>query len=232
MTWRRWLAALPALGLLLAACGGGAGSEGLASLQEATDDGSSTTAPAASTDPEQAMLDFAQCMRDHGIDMPDPQMGPGGGAFGITVEGGPAEEGAEEGPISSAELDQMMAANEACQHFIEGVVQEFEMPDMSEMQDEMLAFSQCMRDHGIDYPDPEFTEDGGITMSIGPGEEGGIDPSDPGFQEAQEACQEIFGGGFGGPIIIGSTDGPGPGGEGGMVIIGSGGASPAPKNDD
>lgn len=235
MTWRRWLVAVPALGLLLAACSGGASSEGIASLQEATDDGSSTTAPATSTDPEQAMLDFAQCMREHGVDMPDPEISPAGGgfAFGITVEGGPAEEGAEEGPISSAELDQMMAANEACQHFLEGVVQEFEMPDMSEMQDQMLAFAQCMRDNGIDYPDPEFTADGGITMSIGPGEEGGIDPSDPGFQEAQEACQEIFGGGFGGPILVGSTDASGPGGEGegGMVIVGGGDAVPVPGGD-
>jgi hypothetical protein len=131
-------------------------------------------------------------------------------------------------------MQQMQEASEACNYLLEGMVQEFEMPDMSEMQDQMLAFSQCMRDHGIDYPDPEFTEDGGITMSIGPGDEGGLDPSDPGFQEAQEACQEIFGGGLGGPMVITSTGGPGPGGEGegGMVVIGGGGAVPAPGGDE
>ena len=91
----------------------------------------------------------------------------------------------------------MMAANEACQHLLEGVVQEFERPDMSEMQDQMLAFAQCMRDNGVDMPDPEFSEDGGVTIFGGPGDEGRaieIDPSDPTFQEAQEACNEIFGG--------------------------------------
>ncbi|MCU0281036.1 MAG: hypothetical protein MUE66_04240 [Acidimicrobiia bacterium] len=226
--WRRWLILVAALGLLLAACGGEAGTEGIASLEDETAEGSTTTALAASTDPEQAMLDFTQCMRDHGVDMPDPQMGPGGGSFGFTIQGEAGEAPAD------GEMQQMQEASEACNHLLEGMVQEFEMPDMSEMQDQMLAFSQCMRDHGIDYPDPEFTEDGGITMSIGPGDEGGIDPSDPGFQEAQEACQEIFGGGFGGPLIIGSTDAPGVGGEGegGMVIIGGGGAVPAPGGDE
>ncbi len=119
-------------------------------------------------------------------------------------------------------------------YLLEGMVQEFEMPDMSEMQDDMLAFSQCMRDHGIDYPDPEFTDDGAIVLGAGPGEDGGgIDFSDPGFQEAQEACQEIFGG-AGGPFIISSTDAPLPGGEGegGMVIIGGGDAVPVPGGDE
>lgn len=226
--WRRWLIPVAALGLLLAACGGRESSEGIASLEEAAAEGSTTTALAASTDPEQAMLDYTQCMRDHGVDMPDPEMGPGGGAFGFTITG---EIGETPG---DGEMQQMQGANEACNYLLEGMVQEFEMPDMSEMQDEMLAFSQCMRDHGIDYPDPEFTEDGGITMSIGPGDEGGIDPGAPGFQEAQEACQEIFGG-AGGPMIITSTAGPvtGSDGEGGMVIIGGGGgAVPAPGGDE
>jgi len=225
--WRRWLILVAALGLLLAACGGEAGTEGIASLDDSAAEGSTTTALAASTDPEQAMLEFTQCMRDHGVDMPDPQMGPGGGAFGFTIQGESGEAPAD------GEMQQMQEASEACNYLLEGMVQEFEMPDMSEMQDEMLAFSQCMRDHGIDYPDPVFTEDGGITMSVGPGDEGGIDPSDPGFQEAQEACQEIFGG-AGGPIIISSTDTPisGGEGEGGMVIIGGGGAVPAPGGDE
>lgn len=225
--WRRWLLPVAALGLVLAACGGEAHSEGIASLEEETAEGPTTTALAASTDPEQAMLDFTQCMRDHGVDMPDPQMGPGGGSFGFSIEGEIGEAPAD------GEMQQMQEASEACNHLLEGMVQEFEMPDMSEMQDQMLAFSQCMRDQGIDYPDPVFTEDGGITMSIGPGDEGDIDPSDPGFQEAQEACQEIFGG-AGGPIIITSTDGPvsGSEGEGGMVIIGGGGAVPLPGGDE
>ena len=221
---RRWLIPVAVLGLLLAACSGGASSEGIASLEGEAAAGPSTTALAASTDPEQAMLDFTQCMREHGVDMPDPQMGPGGGAFGFTVEGGPAGEGAEEGPISSAELDQMMAANEACQHFLEGVVQEFEMPDMSEMQDQMLAFAQCMREHGVDMPDPEFSEDGAFTIVGGPGDTG-MDPGDPTFRAANEACNEIFGGEGSMGIIVG-------GAEGSAGLLPGGGLEPLPGSDD
>lgn len=223
--WRRWLILVAALGLLAAACGGGEGSEGIASLQDRAANESSTTTAAASADPEQAFLDFAACMREHGVDMPDPEISPTGGgfAFGITVEGG-----SDEGGPGSADIDKMTAANEACQYLLEGVVQEFERPDMSEMQDQMLAFSQCMRDHGIDMPDPVFSEDGGVTL-MGPDEGGAgpiMDPSDPAFQEAQEACQEVFGG-QGGPLtVIG-------GGPGAGVIVGPGsGEAPNPGTDD
>lgn len=89
---------IPAVVLVVAACGG-EGTAGIASLQEDTaGDASSTTAAAAATDPEQAMLDFTQCMRDHGIDMPDPEVNTAGGgfSFGITVQG----EAGDEGPVT------------------------------------------------------------------------------------------------------------------------------------
>ena len=56
-----------------------------------------------------------------------------------------------------------------------------------EREEAMLAFAQCMRDHGIDMPDPQFNEDGGATIQAGPG--GAIDPDDPDFQAAEEACR-------------------------------------------
>ena len=52
----------------------------------------------------------------------------------------------------------------------------------------MLAFSACMREHGVDYPDPDVSG-GGISIEIGgPDAAGGIDPSSEKFQAAQEAC--------------------------------------------
>jgi hypothetical protein len=228
MIWRRWLILVAALGLLLAACGGDDGTQGIASLQESTtagDDSSTTTAGAV--DPEQAVLDFAACMREHGVDMPDPEINSAGGGigFGFTIQG----EASDQGP-GAAQMQQMQEANEACQHFLEGVVQEFDRPDMTEMQDQMLAFSQCMRDHGIDYPDPVFSEDGGVTL-VGPDEgTGGFDPTDPDFQAAQEACQEIFGGPGQGPITIT--------GSSGGIVVGPGGSAgeltplPPPEGND
>jgi ABC-type glycerol-3-phosphate transport system substrate-binding protein len=81
--WRRWMVLVAALALLLAACGGGASTQGIASLQEGTtagDDSSTTTT--AAVDPEQAVLDFAACMREHGVDMPDPDINSAGGGSG------------------------------------------------------------------------------------------------------------------------------------------------------
>ncbi len=66
------------------------------------------------------------------------------------------------------------------------------------MRDAALDFARCMREQGIDFPDPEFPEEGGARVRIGPGT--GIDPSSPKFQRAQKACaKELKGGPFGGP---------------------------------
>ena len=135
---------------------------------------------------QDAMLDYAECMRDEGIDFPDPQLSEDG----IAVVGPePAD-----GPPSQAEQDEMAAADAECNHFLEDV--EGSLPEPSpeqqqEMQDQALAFAECMREHGIDFPDPEFGDGGQVTIGLG----GGVDFADPEFQDAQEACQGE--GGFG-----------------------------------
>src|SRR5262245_56662449 len=94
------LAVVVAAGLL-AACGGSGEAESpddVASL----DDGSTTTSPSNSDGPdnsevspedrEQALLDYAQCMRDHGIDKPDPKISSeDGGGILIQQEGDGAD---------------------------------------------------------------------------------------------------------------------------------------------
>ena len=50
----------------------------------------------------------------------------------------------------------------------------------------MLEFAQCMRDHGIDMPDPTFDDDGRVQIDTGPGELPTRD-SDA-FNAAAEAC--------------------------------------------
>ena len=67
------------------------------------------------------------------------------------------------------------------------------------MQETMLEFASCMREHGVDMPDPDFSG-GGARMQFRAGA-GGVDPESPTFQKAQEACQEILEEAFG--------DGPG-----------------------
>ena len=62
-------------------------------------------------------------------------------------------------------------------------------------QDAALAFAKCMREHGIDMPDPNG--DGGIVFKVdnsGSNTVGkGIgSPDDPKFQAAQTACKEFL----------------------------------------
>ena len=66
---------------------------------------------------------------------------------------------------------------------------------LQEMQDKAIEHSRCMREHGIDMPDPVFDSSGGGAMvRIGEVGKGGIDFDSEEFQEASEACGEIFGG--------------------------------------
>lgn len=62
-----------ALTLAAAACtGGGDKTRGVASLGSSGQPTAATTNAGGSQDPRQAALDYAKCMRQHGINMPDP----------------------------------------------------------------------------------------------------------------------------------------------------------------
>ena len=147
--------------------------------------GSGSESPADSRAKMQdAALKFARCMREHGIDMEDPQ--PGQRGIRITQPKG----------VSPQKMNE---ADKACRKYLEDV----KPPEMSEeqqkeFQEAALAHAKCMRDHGIDMPDPTFGSNGEARVQIGPGS--GIDPESPKFQEAQKACESKlpqFGGGDG-----------------------------------
>jgi len=56
-----------------------------------------------------------------------------------------------------------------------------------------LAFSKCMRAHGLsNFPDPG-SSGGGIQIRIGPNS--GVNPQSPAFQSAQAACKHLLPGG-------------------------------------
>lgn len=204
------LAALTAAAVLLAAgCEGSGDNQGIASLKAGSGDATTTEATGTTVDAEQALLAYAQCMRDNGVDMEDPTVDENGNFQMVRPSGG-----GENGEFDPTDRETMEAAREACSQYMEGVAQQFDRPDMTEMQDLMLGYAQCMRDNGVDMEDPDFTtdEDG----STGPGGRLGFDmsqydTSDPVFQAASEACQEIFGASG----LPGMMLGGGPGGLGG-----------------
>ncbi|MDQ2630879.1 MAG: hypothetical protein M3Y75_07885 [Actinomycetota bacterium] len=133
---------------------------------------------------EEAGLEFAECMREHGVEVEDPQPGQAGVIIG-KVEKKAGEGGSE--PLSDPATDEAM---EACGEIMEDAAPELSAEEEEEHREQALAFAQCMREHGVEMPDPEFSADGKMTQRIGgPGAEGPA-PDSPAFEAAQAACQE------------------------------------------
>lgn len=202
------LAILALLALTLTACGSNEGSElAVASLASESD----VEAPAADdASAEEELLDYVACLREQGMDVPDPQTdsegnlvlgGPGGGGGGPGQGGPPDGGGGGEGGPPNREL--MRTAMEACGGPPEGAFGGFERPDQSEIQDAALEFAQCMRAEGIDVPDPDFSSmpggggGGGAGGGGGGGMFGDLDRQDPEVAQALEECQSIMAGRFG-----------------------------------
>jgi hypothetical protein len=194
---RRYPAAAGTLGIVLlalaAGCGGPADAGGIATLE-----GTATTATVAEgaeggeVDLEEALLAFAACMREEGIDMPDPELDAEGNVQLVSLLGGAGLAAARAGDTAA-----MREAATVCRGHLEGVALRFASIDRTEMEDRMLEYAGCMREHGFDLPDPDFTGGGnraGLGRS-GPFPGIGLEVfQDPAFQEANEGCQGIFAG--------------------------------------
>ncbi|HET7119855.1 MAG TPA: hypothetical protein VFI17_01245 [Solirubrobacterales bacterium] len=145
----------------LAACGGG-------------DSGSSGGSTSVSR--EEAGLEFAKCMREHGVEMEDPKPGQN-----ITLENDDST---------------TRKALAACDGKLRGAGQELSAEEDEEFKEGWLAFSECMREEGIDLADPRFPGNGKVLLGIA-----GIDTTSPAFEAAAEACKDKVptqtGGGFG-----------------------------------
>jgi hypothetical protein len=170
------------LGLLLlavgvAGCGGGDKGGGVASLG-----GSATTTTSGSNagggkdisnDFRQALA-FARCMRQHGLpNMPDPKLSGDGGIAQPFPRGvGPND-------------PKVKAAQQACrQHLPNGG--QVQRPSPQEQQ-EALAFARCMRQHGINMPDPQITAEGVLLDEQLPT---GMRKDDPRLKAAERACEQ------------------------------------------
>ncbi|MEV7965743.1 hypothetical protein AB0O34_07140 [Sphaerisporangium sp. NPDC088356] len=164
---RRTLVAVAFLALA-AGCGQSATSGGVASVQGTKTASPNGATPAASVDPAEQGRKFAQCMRDHGVDMTDPEAA--GGRIAIRIPKG----------ADRATMDKAM---EACRSLSPMGEKGRTIPP--EDQEKFRAFTQCMRDHGVDMPDPDFSKGGAIRIG-GPNSK--IKPDDPTFKKAQEAC--------------------------------------------
>jgi hypothetical protein len=162
MTNKYWGRALTAatLALLVSACAGNTNTDsGVASLSDGDQQSAQQQSSDGKTD-EDKNREFARCMREHGVDVPDPEPGQGG----VTIK--------EPNP------EKVRPAREACQHLLpNGGVPE---PLDPEELDKARERAECMREHGIDVPDPDPNN-----PRIRPPE--GVDREK--MKEAMEACR-------------------------------------------
>jgi hypothetical protein len=179
------MAALLAL-VLLAAC---SSTSGVATIDGGDVATPTPSASAGSDDPEEAMFAFAECMREQGIDMPDPvirRFEASGDSGGGIVNGG-RDEAPGGGPAFDPNSEEFQAAEEICGEHLEGLegLEPGDAPELTPEQEEaLIAFTECMREHGIDMPDP-----GAGAIRIGPGSDTDFDPNSEEFRAAQEECR-------------------------------------------
>jgi hypothetical protein len=134
-------------------------------------------------DVEAAALKFSRCMREHGIDMPDPKISSDGGQVLIAGAKGKAKFNPESPAFKNAQ--------KACQKYMDALRPNLTPAQQQEAQQQVLKTLRCMRQHGVDIPDSAASGGG---LKIGP--DTGVNPRDPAFQRAQEACMKGARGGF------------------------------------
>ena len=182
--------------LALAACGGGSdGSSQVASLGTLAGDSNTETTIAA--DSQEAILAYAACMRENGVDMADPTFDADGstnfGNFG------------PDSGIDPQSAD-FQAAQTACGDLIEGI--QFGGRgqgggfDRDAISGAMNDFTACLRDEGLDVDDISFGQPGDGGGAPGGGAPDGSIPAGGGG----------FNGGPPGTPPDGAATGPGGGG--------------------
>ena len=148
---------------------GGEESQGVVSIESTTE----TTIVNEEITFEEGVLDFAQCMREEGINFPDPT---------FDIDGNPQFDNLE---IENEE--EFENAFENCEDILRNALPEqFDLDPEVEaaLVDASLEFSQCMREQGIDFPDPKPGEFGFFAFR-----DADIDFTSEAVQNAFEICQ-------------------------------------------
>jgi hypothetical protein len=153
---------------------------------EQSDDATNNPSTPGAGDP---LLDFFQCLRDGGLDVADPEPGDR-----VSLQGVDPNDPAQVATVDNcrnthlAEFDGQMTVGQG------------NMGDNMSSPEALIAFVDCMRESGIDMPDPD--SDGRLYLPED------FDPNDREFQAAAQQCAQHLDGG----IMMGQ-----PGAGGGMV---------------
>jgi hypothetical protein len=194
------------LALIATACGSGSNASAqVASLGTTTGTNPDTTTPVNTQD---ALLKYAACMRENGVNMADPTFdadgNPTGGGFG-----------------RNSGIDRTSAAfqtaQKACGDLLQGVTLggRGRGLDQATIQNSLNDFTACLRDEGLQVDDITFGARGGAGNGGGNGgANGGGGATDGTTPAGGTGPGGGFGGGFGGPPPDGSAPANAPGGAG------------------
>jgi hypothetical protein len=214
---------IAALALIAAACGSSSSdtASGVASLEDvaaaeeesATGDSTDTQAAGDGTlEADEAALQFSQCMRDEGLDFPD---------IGVDAEGNPDIRDAFQNSGTQPGSPEFREAMDTCGELLDGVSfggRRAGLADNTELQDALIAYSDCLRDEGLDVGDFQLgagqaraqdgaAQDGaGDTPQRGQGRRQGgfgdpnariaqaldLDPEDPEVAAALDTCAPVL----------------------------------------
>jgi hypothetical protein len=157
----------------------GASAAGIIAGCGVTSTARTSSEPAAALRSDRGMVQFAHCMRAHGINMPDPFHRPG--HEGLTIEL------PEQGPATAD-------AYNACGRYLQATI---ELKEQSAAQRitpaihlELIRYAECMRTHAIAMLDPGPM--GQLALGNVPGISNGLGRYTPQFRTADQACRHLL----------------------------------------
>jgi hypothetical protein len=167
------LSVLTAIALLaLTGCGGEPESSQVASGSSSSSPSASSSSSSSGTEnlsQDEKGVKFAQCLREHGLDIADPEPGKG-----IQLKFGP------ESGLSREQVDKAM---EDCRKYSP----QGDGAPNPQQEENGRKFAACMRENGVEkFPDPKPGQRG-IMIDQETGQ-------DPDLEKAQAACQSILAG--------------------------------------
>jgi hypothetical protein len=168
-------------GTVAAACSSGGGGRSVASLPG--NGHSSQSAATADTMPSETQFDrdavnYARCLRAHGVNEPDPAPRPG--HSGLSFEVPPSTPGNR-------------AAITACNHFVAKIFAAKEAganQELTRWLPALVLYAQCMRAHDIPMLDPG--PQGELNLGNVPGMTSQFGRYSPQFRAADAACRHLL----------------------------------------
>jgi hypothetical protein len=121
-------------GLVVAGCSGGHDQPQVASMRGSGASGGPAAASSVAGNPQQDWLAWARCMRDNGLNIPDPPTGAGSRYVP---------------PLPNPDNPKVKKAVEGCQSYQPGQGAATEDPAAEKQR---AQFAKCMREHGINLP--------------------------------------------------------------------------------